>query len=87
MVTFVAGMFMLSSTLPALGSTFGFIFCTLIALWETSIPGRYALVKQMLYLLGPISVSIGSVVAVEYIFASRHPAEDLQQERITRYPH
>lgn len=84
MVTFVAGMFMLSSTLPALGSTFGFVYCTLIAMWETRYPAG-TLVKQMLYLLGSISISIGSVVAVEYIFASRHPAEDLQRERITRY--
>jgi multidrug resistance protein MdtO len=84
MVTFVAGRFMLSSTLPALASIFGFIFCTLIALWETSTPAG-SLVKEMLFLLGTISLSLGSVIAVEYIFASRHPAEDLQKERITRY--
>jgi multidrug resistance protein MdtO len=82
--TFLAGMFMLSSTLPGLASTFGFIFCTLIALWESSSPAG-SLVKQMLYLLGTISLSVGSVIAVEYTFASRHPAEDLQQERIKRY--
>src|SRR5260370_37109781 len=37
-VTFVAGMIMLSSTVPALASSFGFIFTTLIALWETRAP-------------------------------------------------
>src|SRR5271168_1411968 len=50
-VTFLAGMIMLSSTVPALASTFGFIFCTLIALWETSTPAD-TLVKEMLYLVG-----------------------------------
>ena len=33
---------MLSSTVPALASTYGFIFCTLIALWETSAPAGHA---------------------------------------------
>ena len=70
--------------LPGLASTFGFIFCTLIALWETSAPAG-SLVKQMLYLLGTISLAVASVVAVEYIFGTRHPAGDLQQERVTRY--
>ena len=83
-VTFLAGMIMLSSTVPALASTFGFIFCTLIALWETSTPAG-TLVKQMLYLIGTISLAVVSVLAVEYIFAGQHPAEELQQQRITRY--
>jgi multidrug resistance protein MdtO len=81
---FLAGMFLLSSTVPGLASTFGFIFCTLIALWETSAPAG-SLVKQMLYLLGTISLAVASVVAVEYIFGTRNPAGDLQQERVTRY--
>ncbi len=83
-VTFLAGMIMLSSTVPALASSFGFIFTTLIALWETSTPAG-PLVKEMLYLLGTISLSVLSVLAVEYIFAGRPPAEELQQQRLTRY--
>src|SRR5271170_3803514 len=83
-VTFLAGMIMLSSTVPALASSFGFIFTTLIALWETSIPAG-PLVKEMLYLLGTISLAVVSVLAVEYIFAGRPPAEELQQQRVTRY--
>jgi multidrug resistance protein MdtO len=83
-VAFLAGMIMLSSTVPALASSFGFIFTTLIALWETSTPAG-PLVKEMLYLLGTISLSVLSVLAVEYIFAGRHPAEELQEQRITRY--
>jgi multidrug resistance protein MdtO len=83
-VTFLAGMIMLSSTVPALASSFGFIFTTLIALWETSTPAG-PLVKEMLYLLGTISLAVVSVLAVEYIFAGQHPAEELQQQRVIRY--
>ncbi|MEI9981058.1 MAG: FUSC family protein [Edaphobacter sp.] len=83
-VTFCAGMFMLSSTVPALASSFGFIFCTLIALWETSISAT-PLVKQMLYLPATISLALLSVLAVEYIFAGQSPVKELQQQRITRY--
>ena len=71
-VTFLAGMIMLASTVPALASSFGFIFSTLIALWETHTPAG-PLVEQMLYLLGTISLSFGSVLAVEYIFAASIP--------------
>jgi multidrug resistance protein MdtO len=83
-VTFLSGMFLLSSTVPALASSFGFIFCTLIALWETHTPAG-SLVKLMLYLLGTIGLAVLSVLAVEYIFAGRHPADELQQQRIVRY--
>ena len=83
-IVFLAGMFMLSTTVPALASSFGFIFCTLIALWETHNPAG-PLVKEMLYLIGTISLSVVSVLVVEYTFAGRHPAEELQHERIKRY--
>lgn len=83
-VSFIAGMFMLGSNLPALASTWGFIFCTLIAAWETSVPAT-ALVKTTLYILGTISIAVASVVAVEYTFGTRHPAEELQQQRVLRY--
>ena len=83
-VSFVAGIFMLASTLPSLASTWGFIFCTLIALWETHTPAN-ALVKLTLYILGTISIAVASVVAVEYIFGNRHPSEELQRQRVERY--
>jgi multidrug resistance protein MdtO len=82
--TFLAGILMLATSVPGLASTFGFIFCTLIALWETSVPAGL-LVEQMLYLLGTISIAVASVVAVEYVFGLRDPAEELQQERLMRY--
>src|SRR5258707_7637388 len=80
-ITFLAGMIMLSSTVPALASSFGFIFTTLIALWETSTPAG-TLVKQMLYLVGTISLAVLSVLAVEYIFAGHHPAAELHKQRL-----
>ena len=60
LVSFIAGMFMLGSNLPALASTWGFIFCVLIAAWETSVPAS-ALVKTTLYILGTISLAVASV--------------------------
>ena len=81
---FLAGMFLLSSTTPGLAVAFGFVFSTLMSPWETGSPAG-PLVKQMLYLLGTVSLAMGSVVAVEYIFSRRNPAEELQQERIMRY--
>jgi multidrug resistance protein MdtO len=83
-VGFLAGMFLVSSTTPGLAVVFGFIFSTLMSLWETHTPAG-PLVKQMLYLLGSVSLAVGSVVVVEYIFGRRNAAEDLQKERIARY--
>ena len=83
-VTFIAGVLMLASTVSVLASTWGFIFATLIALWETQTPAD-TLVKTSLYLLGTIGLAVACSVAVEYIFGSRHPAEELQEQRRIRY--
>ncbi len=84
-VGFLAGMFLLSSSTPGLAVIFGFLFGgVLMPLWETHAPAGL-LVKQMLYLLGTLSLAVGSVVAVEYIFGRRNAAKELQQERIIRY--
>jgi multidrug resistance protein MdtO len=83
-VTFIAGLFMLASTLPALASTWGFIFCTVIAIWETPAPPNAA-VELSLRIVATVSIAVGASVAVEYVFGSRHPAEKLQEERHTRY--
>ena len=82
--SFLAGMFLVSSTTPGLAVIFGFLFSVLMSLWETHAPAG-PLVKQMLYLLGTISLAVGSVVVVEYVFGRRNAAEELQKERITRY--
>jgi len=83
-VSFLAGLLMLGSSLTPLASAFGFIFCTLIATWEYQAPAD-ALVKGSLWLLATALVAQGSSVAVEYLFGNRHPAEELQGQRRTRY--
>jgi multidrug resistance protein MdtO len=84
LVTFAAGMFMLSTTVPALASSYGLIFALLIQFWEYHAPAG-PIVKHMLYLIGTISLAVLSVVAVEYIFAGRPPTEELQAQIVTRY--
>jgi multidrug resistance protein MdtO len=81
---FLSGMFLISITAPGAAVVFGFIFATLISLWETHAPAG-SLVKQMLYLLGTVSLAVSSVVVVEYIFGRRNVVKELQQERVTRY--
>ena len=83
-VSFVAGMLVASTTLPTLGSTWGFIFTTLIATWERHL-SENALVKGSLWILAATSIAVGSSVAVEYIFGARNPAELLIEERRSRY--
>jgi multidrug resistance protein MdtO len=81
---FLTGMFLMSSTIPGLAVIFGLVFAILMSPWETHAPAG-PLVKQMLYLLGTMSLAVGSVVVVEYVFGRHNAAEELQQERITRY--
>jgi multidrug resistance protein MdtO len=83
-VSFIAGTLVASMTLPALGSMWGFIFCTLIALWERHVPAG-ALVKTSLWILAATGIAVGASVAVEYIFAARNPAQQLIDERRSRY--
>ena len=83
-VTFLAGMLMLSTTITVLASTWGFIYCQLIGFWETQASPDY-IVKQSLYLLGTVAIGIGCAVAVEYVFGSKHPVEELQKQKQMRY--
>ena len=83
-VSFLAGMLVVATTVPALASTWGFIYCTLIALWEKHAPAD-ALVKGSLWILAATGIAVGCSLAVEYIFASRNPAEVLAEERRMRY--
>jgi multidrug resistance protein MdtO len=83
-VTFIAGMLMYASTLSPLASTFGFIFCTVIALWELPTAAD-SLVKTSLYLIGAVSIAIGASIAVEYVFGAKHPVEQLEEQIRTRY--
>jgi len=83
-VAFLAGMLTLSTTLGPLPSTWGFIFCTVIALWENNARSN-ALVETSLWLIAGVALAVGWSVAVEYIFATRDPASVLQEQRMVRY--
>jgi multidrug resistance protein MdtO len=83
-VSFLAGILMLGSSLPALASTWGFIFCTLIATWDNQLPSN-ALVEGSLWLVATASVALFFSIAVEYVFGTQHPADKLQEQRLIRY--
>jgi len=83
-VTFISGMIVVTTNQPALGSSLGLIYCTVISLWEVHAPADQ-LVKNSLYLVGTFTIALSSAVAVEYAFGIRKPAEKLQEQRRLRY--
>jgi len=83
-VGFFAGVLVIGTTQPTLGSTWGFIFATLIALWEGHASAN-RLVPTSLWIIGALSIPILSSIAVEYVFAARHPAELLNEQREIRW--
>jgi multidrug resistance protein MdtO len=83
-VTFVAGVVLVATTVPALGTVFGLIYCTLIGLWENHLPAD-RLVKTSLYLIATAALSMGTAVAVEYVFGAKDPVKELEKERRNRY--
>ena len=83
-VTFFAGMLMLSTTVTVLATTWGFLYCTLIGFWETKASPDL-LVKETLYIVGTVAIGIGCSVAVEYVFGNKHPVEELQNQKSIRY--
>ena len=83
-VTFIAGMIVVCTSQPALGSTVGLIYCTIISLWEIHAPAD-TLVKSSLYLVGTFLIALGSSVAVEYVFGDRDPGIKLQEQLRVRY--
>src|ERR1700753_2587334 len=83
-VVFLAGVLMLSTTIPTLPQIWGFIYCTLIAFWEVHAPSDY-LVKQTLYVVGTVPLAVACSIAVEYVFAAKDPAAELQNQRKIRY--
>jgi multidrug resistance protein MdtO len=83
-VGFFSGILVVGTTQPTLGSTWGFIFATLIALWEAPAPAN-RLVTASLWIVGALSIPILSSIAVEYVFGARHPAELLSEQRAIRW--
>jgi len=83
-VSFVAGTLMVASTLPVFAAIWGSIYCVLIALWERPAPPD-ALVKASLNLIATVAIGFLCAVAVEYVFAYKHPADRLADQRRMRY--
>lgn len=83
-ITFVAGVLTQASSFAPLAPTLGFLYCTVMALWENHIPAD-RIVKTSLYLIAAEGVSLGSAVLVEYLFATRSAVDRLQEQRRVRY--
>jgi multidrug resistance protein MdtO len=83
-VAFVAALLTVTTTLPAFPPIWGFLFCTLIALWEVHAPAG-TLVKNSLWFVAACGIPILCSIAIEYAFRSRSPVDILQEERRTRY--
>lgn len=76
---FLSAFCMAASTMPLLWTIFGFFGFVDLAYWD----GHHTASASVAYSLCHVA-SLGLVLAcataVEYVFASRHPAEELQQE-------
>jgi multidrug resistance protein MdtO len=83
-VGFMAGLITVATTLPALGSTWAFVFVTLIAFWETHAPAT-RLVTSSLWVISALSIPILWSIAVEYVFGARNPADLLCEQQTVRW--
>ena len=83
-IAFVAGMIAVATSVPALGPGWGLIYAVGIAFWENHLPAD-TLVKDSLWLLAAFSIGIAGSVLVEYVFASRSPADRLADQLRVRY--
>jgi multidrug resistance protein MdtO len=83
-IGFVCGLGIQACAIPFLFVGGGFVFVTLIALWELHLPAD-TLVKDSLWFIATLSVSLGSSLAVEYLFGVRDPAADLRKQIAMRY--
>ena len=83
-MTFVAAIIATSTSMPALGPGWGLIYGVAIGLWENHAHAD-RLVKNSLWLLSAFSIGIAGSIAVEYVFASRSPADKLAGQLGLRY--
>jgi multidrug resistance protein MdtO len=83
-VTFLAGMVLVCTTQPSLGSSVGFFYCVVIGFWERHSPAD-TLVKNSLHLLAAFSLAAACAVAVESIFGGRSPTDRLEEQVHIRY--
>jgi multidrug resistance protein MdtO len=82
--TFVAGMVVVCTSQPALGSAWGLFYCVVISFWERHA-SEDTLVKNSLRLLAAFAIAAACAVAVEYIFSPRSPSARLEEQLSTRY--
>jgi multidrug resistance protein MdtO len=83
-VSFLCGLLIEACAVPFLFVGIGFIYCTLIAVWEINLPSGL-LVKSSLRLIGTVAITLGSSVAVEYLFGARNPSDELRKQMAKRY--
>jgi len=83
-IGFVCGLGIQACAIPFLFVGGGFVFVTLIGMWELHLPPD-TLVKDSLWFIATLSVSLGSSLAVEYLFGVRNPAADLRKQIAMRY--
>jgi multidrug resistance protein MdtO len=81
---FVCGLGIMAGSIPFLFVGGGFVYVTIIAMWEFHVPAG-ALVKLCLWFIATLSVVLGSSAAVEYLFGARDPSADLQKQIAMRY--
>ncbi len=83
-IGFVCGLGIQACAIPFLFVGGGFVFVTLIAMWEMHIPAD-TLVKASLWFVATISVVLACSAAIEYVFGARNPAADLRKQLAMRY--
>jgi multidrug resistance protein MdtO len=83
-IGFVCGLGIQACAIPFLFVGGGFVYVTVIAMWELHVPAD-TLVKNSLWFIATLSVSLGSSLAVEYLFGARNPAADLRKQIAMRY--
>jgi multidrug resistance protein MdtO len=83
-ITFLAALIVVGTSLPALGSGWGLIYCVVISFWERHAPADI-LVKNSLWLLAAFSLGVTCAVVVEYLFTTRSPVDRLEEQLSIRY--
>ncbi|MGD0649283.1 MAG: FUSC family protein [Acidobacteriaceae bacterium] len=76
---FIAAFGMATTSIPSFFSMFGFYGFVDLAAWDTHRSPN-AIVTSSLYGIASLAIVMLSAVAVEYLFGSRHPAEELDRE-------
>ncbi len=81
---FVAAFCMVATTMPLLFTIFGFYWFLDLSLWDAH-RSPDAIVTSVLYNLASLAIVTLSIIAVEYLFGTRHPADELVREIRSRF--